>query len=151
MIKHVKWSQSLNEDLFEARLLCFSIVSFKRCYAEYLLWFFFTICWSLKLFTSFSPFKTWLQISLCVWLQLYVCVHPLNKVVFQAIIGTFYQCHFQKMVGWVAFKVSLLFMLKFKSFKMWRPMSLFILLRLLLCLWKVIPNRKGMCWEMCSL
>ena len=41
-----------------------------------------------------------------------VCVHPLNKDVSQAIIGTFYQCHFQKIVGWVTFK------LRFKSFKM---------------------------------
>ena len=83
--------------------------------------FFFTICWSLNLLMSFTPFKTWLQISLCVWL-LCVCVHPLNKDS-QAIIGTFYQCHFQEMVGWVAFKVSLLLMLKFKSLKMWTPMK----------------------------
>ena len=47
-----------------------------------------------------------------------MCVHPLDKDVSQAIIGAFYQCHFQKMVGWVAFKVSLPFMLKFKSLKM---------------------------------
>ena len=38
----------------------------------------------------------------------------------------FYQRHFQKMVGRVAFKASLLFMLKFKSFKMSQPVSLFI-------------------------
>ena len=35
----------------------------------------------------------------------------MNKDVSQAIIVTFYQCHFQKMVGWVAFKFSLLFVL----------------------------------------
>ena len=52
------------------------------------------------------------RVSVCV------CVHPLVNDVPFAIIGAFYQCHFQKMVGWVAFKVSLLFMLKFKSFKM---------------------------------
>ena len=35
---------------------------------------------------------------------------------------------------------------------MWRPISLFILLRFLLCVWKVrIPYRKGMSWGMCSL
>ena len=45
-----------------------------------------------------------------------LCSAPPNKIfpVRQCISGTFYQCHFQKMVGWVAFKVSLLFMLKFK-------------------------------------
>ena len=52
------------------------------------------------------------QISLCLWLER-VCVHPMNKDVSQAIIVTFYPCHFQKMVGWVAFKFSLLFVLKF--------------------------------------
>ena len=36
---------------------------------------------------------------------------PPNKIfpVHRCISGTFYQCHFQKMVGWVAFKVSFLF------------------------------------------
>ena len=71
------------------------------------------------------------------------CVHPLNKDLSQATIGTFFLCLFQKMVGWVAFEVSICFMLKFKPFKMWWPMSLFILLRFLLCVWKVIPYRKG--------
>ena len=52
------------------------------------------------------------------------------------------------MVGWVAFKVSLCFVLKFKPFKMWQPMSLFILLWFLLCVGKVIPYKKGR-W-MCS-
>ena len=34
-----------------------------------------------------------------------VCVHLLNKDFFQAVMGSFYhQCHFQKMVGWVAVK-----------------------------------------------
>ena len=84
-----------------------------------------------KPFDEFFPSKTWLQISLCLWLEC-VCVHPLNKDVPQAITGTLYQYHFQKMVGWVVFKVSVLFTLRFKSFRMWRPMSLFILLRFLL-------------------
>ena len=35
---------------------------------------------------------------------------------------------------------------------MWRPMSLFMLLPFLLCMWKVrIPYRKGVSWGMCSL
>ena len=78
------------------------------------------------------PFKTWLQISLCLWLER-VWVHPVNKDVSQAIFSTFYQCQFQKIVGWIGFKFSLLFMLRIKSFKMWRLMSLFKLLRFLLC------------------
>ena len=41
--------------------------------------------------------------SVCLWLEC-VCVHPLNKDFCQAVNGTFYQCHFQKMVGWVTFK-----------------------------------------------
>ena len=56
----------------------------------------------------------------------------------------FFQCFLQKMVGWVALEVSLRFMLKFKPFEMWRAVSLFILLRFLLSLWKFIPYRKGM-------
>ena len=46
--------------------------------------------------------------SLCVcgWS---VCVHLLNKDFSQAAIGTFNQCHFQKMVGWVAFKFFFLY------------------------------------------
>ena len=47
-----------------------------------------------------------------------VCVHPLNKDVSQAIIGTFFQRLLQKMVGWVAFEFSLRFLLKLKPFKM---------------------------------
>ena len=89
--------------------------------------------------------------SLCVWLEC-VCVHPhpLNKDFSQAVIGTFYQYHFQKIVGWVAFKFFF-FILKFKLFKMCRPLPLFILLRFLLSVWKVIPYRKGMSCGMCSL
>ena len=50
-------------------LLHFFIVSFKRCYNEYLLIFFFTFCWSFNLLMKFFLSKTWcyLQISLCVY------------------------------------------------------------------------------------
>ena len=72
------------------------------------------------------PSKTWLQISLCLWLER-VCVHPVNKDVYQAIISTFYQCQFQSIVGWLAFKFSLLFMLKFKSLKLWGPMYFYLI------------------------
>ena len=41
---HVKQRQSFDEDVFEASVLRFFIVSFKGCYNEYLLWFAFTIC-----------------------------------------------------------------------------------------------------------
>ena len=33
-------------------------------------------------------------------------VHPLNKDVSEADIGTFYQCHIQKMVGWVVLRAG---------------------------------------------
>ena len=39
------------------------------------------------------------------------CVHPLNKDVSQATIGTFFLCFLQKMAAWVAFEVSIRFML----------------------------------------
>ena len=57
------------------------------------------------------------SVCLCMWLEC-VCVHPLNKDFFQAVNGTFYQCHFQKMVRWVTFKFFSLLFLKFKSVKM---------------------------------
>ena len=38
------------------------------------------------------------------------CVHPLDKDISQAIIGTFFLCLLQKMVGWVDFNVSIHFM-----------------------------------------
>ena len=41
-----------------------------------------------------------------------VCAHPWNKDVSKAIIGTFFQCLLQKMVGWVAVEVPLYSMLK---------------------------------------
>ena len=132
VLTHVKRRQPLNEDVFEAGVLRFFIVSFKRflrwvpfgVFLQYLLKF--------KHFVDFFPYKMWLQISVFV---ARVCVCTLNKDVSHAIIGAFYQCHFRKMAGWdkVAFKFSLLFMLRIKSFKMWRLMSLFKLLRFLLC------------------
>ena len=47
------------------------------------------------------------------------------------------------------FEVCNHFMLKFKALKMWWPMSLFILVQFLLCVWNIIPSRKGMSREMC--
>ena len=122
----------------------FSSSPSKDFYDEYLLGFFFNIYWSLNILLIFSLPKCDCK-SLCLWLEC-VCVPPLNKDVSQAMIGTFYQCHFRKMAGWekVVFKFSLLFMLKIKSLKMWRLMSLFMLLRFLFCVWRVIPYRKGM-------
>ena len=150
VLTHVKRRQPFNEDVFEASVLRLFIVSFKRFYDEYLLGFFFTICWSLNLWMIYFPFQNVIANRCVCGLSVCVCVCVYIHVS-QAIICTFYQCQFQKMVGWVAFKFSLPFMLKLKSFKMWRPMSLFILLRFLLCVRKVIPNRKVMSWGMCSL
>ena len=56
---------------------------------------------------SFFPFQN-------VIANISLRVHPLNKDVSQAIIGTIFQSLLQKMVGWVAFVVSLHFMSKFK-------------------------------------
>ena len=71
---HVKQRQSFDEDVFEACVLHFFIVSFKGCYDEYLLWFVFIInLLKFNLLMSFFPSKTWLQISVCVWLEC-VCV-----------------------------------------------------------------------------
>ena len=66
--------------------------------------FFFTFCWSSNLLMSFSlpkcDCKSLWVCSYCVS----VCVHPLNKDISQAIIGTFLQCVLQKMVRWVALR-----------------------------------------------
>ena len=43
MPKKILGRATLNKDVVEASVLCYFIVSFKRCYDEYLLWFFFTI------------------------------------------------------------------------------------------------------------
>ena len=47
-----------------------------------------------------------------------MCVHPLNKDVTQAVIhiGTFYQCPFPKMVGWVSFYLIVILALHVLSF-----------------------------------
>ena len=58
ILTDLKWREPFNEDVFEASILRFFIVSYKRCYDDYLL--------------GFS--KTWLQISLCLWLEC-VCVY----------------------------------------------------------------------------
>ena len=106
--------------------------------------FFFTFLLKFKPFDEFFSFQNVIaNLSVCVsvCVCVCVCVHPLNKDVSQAIIGTFFQCILQKMVGW---QVCHCFMLKFKLFKMWQlNMSLFILLHFLLCMWNVIPYRKG--------
>ena len=41
--KKILGRATLKKDVFETSVLRFFIVSFKRCYDEYLLWFFFTI------------------------------------------------------------------------------------------------------------
>ena len=105
-----------------------------------------------KLFAQFFPFQNVIanlqSLSLSVqpvqlaWGRECVYVHRIKTSLKLSL--HFFQCLFQKMVGLVAFEVSLCFLLKLKPLKMWRPMSLFMLLRVLLCVWKVIPYRKGM-------
>ena len=58
---HVKRRRPLNKDVF----VFFFIVSFKRLYDEYVLGFFFTICWSLNIWMMFSLLKRDCK-SLCV-------------------------------------------------------------------------------------
>ena len=58
VLTDVKWREPFNEDVFEASIQRFFIVPYKRCYDDYLL--------------GFS--KTWLQMSLCLWLEC-VCVY----------------------------------------------------------------------------
>ena len=149
VLTHVTRGQPLNEHVFEVSLLCFNIVSFKRFYDEYLVGFFFTVCWSLNFWMIFSLPKR--DANLCVFgVGVCVCVHPLNKDFSKAVIGTFYQSHFQKMVGWVALSYFF-FMLKFKSFKMWRPMSLYFNAILAQRVKRSFPYRKGMSYYMYSL
>ena len=74
-IKHIKWRQWLNEDVFEASALCFFIVSFKRCYDEYLLWFFLHFLLKFKPFDEFFPFQNVIaSLSECV-ATVCVCVY----------------------------------------------------------------------------
>ena len=60
---------------------------------------------------SFSlPKRDCKSLSVCralVWVCVCVCVHPLNKDVSQAIIGTFFHCILQTMVGWVALRFAI--------------------------------------------
>ena len=121
-IKRVKRRQPLNEDVFGASVLCFSSSPSKDTTIS-------TFCVFSSLFVKvstfswlFSPSKTWFQISLSVCSY----IHWM-KDISQAIIGTFL-VPFSNMVGLVTLEVSLRFMMKFKPFKMWRPVSLFILL-----------------------
>ena len=93
-IKDIKQRQRFNEDVFEASILWCFIVSFKRYHNEYLMWFFFTFRWSLNLLMSFSLPKCDCK-SLCVY-SYFVCVHPLNKDVSQAIIGTFFSAFYKR-------------------------------------------------------
>ena len=82
----------------------------QRCYDEYLLWFFLHFLLKFKPFDEFFPFQNMIAslsgcvATVCVCVCVCVCVHPLNKDVSQAIIGTILQCVLQKMVGWVALR-----------------------------------------------
>ena len=73
-IKHIKWRQRLNADVFEASTLRFFIISFKRCYDEYLLWFFLHFLLKFKPFDEFFPFQNMIaNLSVCV-ASVCVCV-----------------------------------------------------------------------------
>ena len=62
-----------------------------------------------KPFDEFFPFQNVIaNLSQCV-ANVCVCVHPLNKDISQAIIGTFFQCILQKMVRWVALRFVIAF------------------------------------------
>ena len=125
----------LDEDVFVASALCFFIVSFKRYYDNYLLWFFLHFSLKFKPFDEFFSFQNVIPaLSLCVAISIeWQTSLKLSLALFLV--------PFLNIVGWVALEVSLRFMLKFKPFKMWRPVSLFILLRFLLWVWKVIFTR----------
>ena len=89
---NIKPMLSEGSHVFEVSVLRFFIVFFKRFYDEYLVGSFFTICWSLNLWMIFSlPKRDGKSLCVCGWS---VCVHPLKRNFSQAVIGTFYQCHF---------------------------------------------------------
>ena len=72
-IKHIKRRQRLNQDVFEASALCFFIVSFKRCYDEYLLWVFLFFLLKFEPFDEFFPFQNVIaNLSVCSYC---VCVY----------------------------------------------------------------------------
>ena len=88
VLTHVTRGQPLNEDVFEVSVLRFIIVSFKRFYDEYLVGFFFTVCWSLNFWMIFSlpkcdanfcvfgvgvcVYTHWIKISLKLSLALFI-------------------------------------------------------------------------------
>ena len=122
---------AIHEDVCKASVLRFFIPSFKGFYDEYLLEFFFTICWSLNLWMTFFPSKTWLQISPCLWLLVSVREHPLNKDVFQVILALFISTIFKR---WVAFKF--LFSLCWSSNRLNVSFNFSYCDSCLLCVWK---------------
>ena len=80
--------------------------------------FFLHFLLKFKPFDEFFPFQNVIaNLSLCV-ATLCECVHPLNKDVSQAIIGTFFSVHFTKDGRMGRFEVCHRFMFKFKPFKM---------------------------------
>ena len=96
---------------------------------------------------DFFPSKPWLQISLCLWRKCVCQYTHWIKISFKLSLALFISAIFWKMGGWVAIKFFF-FMLKFKSFKMWRPKCLFILLRFLLSVWKVISyTERNVLWN----
>ena len=119
---------------------------FHRLLQKVLRWvlvkFFLHFLLKFKSFDDFFPSKTWLETSLsvdsvcgCVC----VCIHWI-KTSLKLSLAFFSVPQMVGCLGWVAFEVSVRFTLKFKPFKMWQPLSLFILLPFL------PPYRKGMCW-----
>ena len=78
------------------------------------------------------------------------CVHPKNKDVSQAIIGTFFSVHFTKDGRMGCSEVCHRFMLKFKPQTVKANVSFYLIAILALHV-KYHPYRKGMSQEMCSL
>ena len=60
-----------------------------------------------KPFDEFFPFQNVIaNLSVCIAT---VCVHPLNKDISQAIIGTFFSALYKRMVRWVALRFVIAF------------------------------------------
>ena len=103
------------------------------------LWFFLTWCrfphrspllHSTLNWESFSREVSEKNVNVIAKLFAFVCVacvcvymHWIKTSLKLSLALCFY-CLLQKMVGWVAFEVSLRFMLKFKRLKIWSPMCL---------------------------